>query len=139
MLVLWTEFCCCCCSVAKSCLTLLPHGLQHTRLLCPLLSPRVWSKSCPLSQWCYLTISSSVTFSCPQSFPAMGSFPMSQLFTSDGQRIGASATVLQMNIQGWFPLELTSSIFFLSSGLWGVFSTTIRKHRVLPNFFVLKP
>ena len=81
-----------------------PHGLQHTRLPCPSLSPRVCSKSCPLSQWCHPTISSSVTpFSaCPQSFPALGSFQMSQFFTSGGQSIGvsASASVHSMNIQG---------------------------------------
>ena len=79
-----------------------PHGLQHTRLPCPSLSPRVCSNSCPLSHWCHPTISSSVApFSCPQSFPASGSVPMSQLFTSGGQSIGtsASAPVLPMNIQ----------------------------------------
>ena len=74
--------------------SLQPHGLQHTRLLCPPLSPKVWSNSCPLSQWCFLTISSSITpFSfCLQSFPASGSFPKSRLFTSGGQSIGASAS-----------------------------------------------
>ena len=96
--------------------SLRPHGLPHARLPCPSLSPRVWSNSCPLSQWCYLTISSSATlfsFSL-QSFPASGSFPMSQLFTSGGQSIGVSvsASVLPMNIQGWFPLGLTSLISF---------------------------
>ena len=71
-----------CCSVTKLCLTLQPHGLQHTMLPCPSLSPRVCSNSCPLSRWCHPTISSSVIpFSCPQSFPASGSFPESQLFT----------------------------------------------------------
>ena len=75
---------CCCSSVAKSCLTLWPHGLQHTRLPCPSLSPRVCSNSCPLSRWCHPTISSSAApFSIyPQSFPASGSFSMSRLFTS---------------------------------------------------------
>ena len=75
-----------------------PHGLQHTRLPCPSLSPGVWSNSCPLSGWCYPTISSSVVpfFSCPQSFPASGSFPTNWLITSGGQRIGASALVLPM-------------------------------------------
>ena len=81
-----------------------PHGLQHTRLPCPSLSPRVCSKSCPLSQWCHPTISSSVTsFSaCPQSLPASGSFQMSQFFTTGGQSIGVSvsASVHSMNIQG---------------------------------------
>ena len=82
------------------------HGLQHSsRLPCLSLSPRVWSSSCPVSQWCHLTISSSVApFSCRQSFPASGSFPVSQLFTSGNQSIGASAWVLPMNIQDWFPL-----------------------------------
>ena len=90
-----------CCSVTKS----LPlHGLQHTRLPCPSLSPGVCSDSCPLSRWCHPTIASSAAaFSCLQSFPASGSFPMSWLFASSGQSIGASTTasVLPMNIQGW--------------------------------------
>ena len=85
--------------------------LQHTRLPCPSLSPRVCSNSCPLSRWCYPTISpSAAPFSfCFQSFPASGSFPMNWLFTSGGQSVGASvsASVLPMNIQGWFPLGLT--------------------------------
>ena len=78
-----------------------PHGLQHARFLCPLLSPRVCSNAYPLSRQCYLTISSSIVpfSSCPQSFPASGSFPVSQLFTSCGQSIGASAIVLPMNIR----------------------------------------
>ena len=89
--------------VTKSwCLTLQSHGLQHARLPCPSLSPWVWSNSCPLSQWCHPAISSSVIpfSSCFQAFPASGSFPVSQLFTSGGQRIGASASawVLPMNI-----------------------------------------
>ena len=96
---------------SQSCLTLQPHGLQHTRLPCPSPSPRVCSNSCPLSQWCHPIISSYVFpfSSCLQSFPASGSFSVSQLFTSGGQSIGASASasVLQMNIQGWFPLGLT--------------------------------
>ena len=79
--------------------------MQHTRLPCPSLSPWVCSNSCPLSQWCHPTISSSVIpfSSCPQSFPASGSFPVSQIFVSGGQSIGASASVLQMDIQSWFP------------------------------------
>ena len=110
--------------------SLQPHGLQHTRPLCPPLSPRIYSDSCPLNQWCYLTMSSSVAlFSfCLQSFPASGSFPMSQFFASGGQGIGASASasVLSMNIQGWFPLGLTGLISFQSKRLSGVlFSTTI--------------
>ena len=99
-----------------------PHGLQHIRLPCPLPTPGVYSNSCPLSWWCYPAISSSVTsFSfCLQSFPASRSFPMSWLFTSDGQSIGVSAwaSVLLMNIQGWFPLGLTGLITLLSKGLW---------------------
>ena len=82
------------------------HGLQHTRLLCPSPSPGVCSNSCPLSQWCHPAISSSVTHfsSFPQSSPASGSYLMSQLFSSDGQSIGvsASASFFPMNIQGWF-------------------------------------
>ena len=76
----------------KLCLTLRSHGQQHTRLPCPSLSPRVCSNSCPLSWWCHPTISSPIApvSSCPQSFPASGSFPMSCLFTSGGQSIGAS-------------------------------------------------
>ena len=96
------------------------HGLQHSRLPCPSLSPRVCSNSCPLSQWCSPTISSSVAlFSCPQSFPASWSFPVSRLFTSSGQGIGASAStpVLPMNIQGWYPLGLTGLISLQSKGL----------------------
>ena len=99
--------------------SLWPHGLQHIRLLCLPLSSRIWSNSCPLTQWCYLTISfSAAPFSfCLQSFPASESFPMSQLFTSGGQSIGASASVLPMNIQGWFLLGLTGLISLLSKGL----------------------
>ena len=92
--------------------SLQPHGLQHTRLPCPSLSPRVCSNSCPLSRWCHPTISSSAAlFFCPQSFPASRSFPMSQLFASGGQSIGASVSILPMNVQGlttfridWFDL-----------------------------------
>ena len=102
------------------------HGLQHSRLSCPSLSPRVYSGSCPLSWWCYLTISSSVVLfsSCPQSLPASGSFPVSQLFASGGQRIGASASasVLPTNIQDWFPLGLTCLISLQSKGHSRVFA-----------------
>ena len=82
-----------------------PHGLEHARLPCPSSTPRACSNSCPLSRWCHPTISSSaVPFSsCLQSFPASGSFLMSWLFESGGQSIGASASVLPMNIQDWFP------------------------------------
>ena len=96
---------CCCCSDAKSCLTLCNQGTAAQQAPLSSLSPRICSDSCPLSQWCYLTISSSAApfpF-CLQSFPASWSFPVSQLFTSGGQSIGDSASVLPMNIQGWFP------------------------------------
>ena len=98
-------------SVAQSYLTMWPHGLQHTRPPCPSSTPRVYSNSCPLSQWCHPTISSSVVpiSSRLQSFPASGSFPMSQLFASGRQSIGASASalVLPRNFQDWFPLRWT--------------------------------
>ena len=117
-----------CCSVNKSCLTLGPHELQHASLPCPSLSLGVYSNSCASSWWYYPTISSSaVLFSfCLQSFPASGSFPMSQLFTSRGQSIAASASssVLPVNIQGWFPLGLTGLISLPSKGLSRVFSNT---------------
>ena len=90
------------------------HGLQHARPPCPSRTPGVCSNSCPLRWWCHPTISSSVILfsSCPQSFPASGSFQMSQLFTSDGQSIGISAStaVLPVNIQDWFPLGWTGLI-----------------------------
>ena len=100
-----------------------PHRLQHARLLCSPLSPRVCVNSCPLSWWCHPTISSSAArfFFCLQSFPASGSFPVNQLFTSGGQSIGVSASILPMNIQGWFPLGLTGLISLLSKGLSRVF------------------
>ena len=115
----------CCCKVTKSCLTLCnPHGLQHTRLPCPSTSPGVCSNSCPLSQWCHPIISSSVSpfSSCPQSFPASGSFPMSRLSVSDGWSSGASTStsVLPINIQGWFSLGLAGLIALLSKGLSSV-------------------
>ena len=110
------------------------HGLQHARLLCPSPAPRACSNSCPLSQWCHPTISSSVVpFSfCLQSFPASESFQMSQFFTSGGQSIGisASASVLPMNIQDWFPLGWTGRISLQSKGLSRIFSNTIaQKHQ----------
>ena len=96
--------------------SLQPHGVQHARLLCPSLSPRVYSNPCPLSQGCYLTISSSATlfFFCLLFFPASGSFPMSQFFESGGHSIGtsASASDLPMNIQNLFPFEWTGWISF---------------------------
>ena len=114
--------------------SLQPHGLQCARLPCPSPTPRVYSNSCPLSQWCHPTISSSVDpfSSCLQSFPASGSFQMSQLFTSGGQSIGvsASASVLPVNIQDWFPLGLTGWISLRSKGLSRVFSnTTVPKNQ----------
>ena len=125
----------CCCagsSVAKSCRTLQPHELQHARLPCPSLSPGVCSNSCPLSQWCHPTITSSVSpfSSCPQSFPASGSFPESRLCTSGGHSIGVSVSPSIFPIQGWFPLGLSGLISLQSKGLSRVFSsTTIQKHQ----------
>ena len=95
--------------------SLWPHGLQHARLPCPLISPGICSNSCPLNPWCQPTISSSVIpfSSCLQFFPVSESFPVSQSFTSGGQRIGVStsASVLPMNIQDWFPLGWTALVF----------------------------
>ena len=113
--------------------SLWPHGLQHATPGFPVLSPRICSNSCASSQWSHPIISSSVThfFSCLQFFPASGSFPMNQLFTSSGQSTGpsASASVHPMNIQGWSPLGLTGLIL-LSKGLSRVlFSTTVKKHQ----------
>ena len=94
--------------------SLRPHGLQHARPPCPSPTPGAYSNSCPSSRWCHPTISSFAvpSFSCLQSFPASGSFPRSQFFTSDGQsiRVSVSASVLPMNIQDWFPLGLTGLI-----------------------------
>ena len=109
------------------------HGLWHARLPCPSPTPGTCLNSCPSSQWCHPAISSSVVpfSSCFQSFPASGSFPVSQFFASGGQTIGvsASASVRPMNIQDWFPLRLTGLISLLSKGLSRVFSTTIQKHQ----------
>ena len=120
------------CSVVSN--SLWPHGLQHARPPCPSPTPRVYSNPCPLSQRCHPTISSSVIpFSSHlQSFPASGSFQMSQFFSSGDQSIGvsASASVLPMKIQSWFPLGLTGLIPLLSKGLSRVFSsTTVWKHQ----------
>ena len=119
-----------------------PHGLQHARHPCPSSSPGACSNSCPLSLWCHPKISSSVIpFSSRlQSFPASGSFLMSQLFASGGQSIGASASasVLPMNIQDWFPLGWTSLISLQSKGLSRVLSNTIvQKHRFFGSQFSL--
>ena len=112
------------------------HGLQHTRPHCPSPTPRACSNPCPLSQWCHPTISSSIMpfSSCLQSFPASRSFSLSQFFTSGCQRTGASASasVLPMNIQDWFPLGWTGWISLQSKGLSRVFSnTTVEKHQFL--------
>ena len=123
--------------------SLWPHGLQHARLPCPSLPPEVCSSSCPLSQWCYPTISSSVSpFSfCPQSFPASGSFPMSQFFASDSPSVGASASppVLPVNIQGWFLLGLAGLISLLSKGFSGVLQHHSSKGSILQRsaFFMV--
>ena len=111
--------------------SLWPHWLQHTRLPCPSPTPGACSNSCPSSQWCHPTVSSSVgPFSCPQSFPASGSFPMRQFFASGGQNIRVSASVLPMNIQDWLPLGWTGWISLKSKGLWRVFSNTmVQKHQ----------
>ena len=104
------------------------HGQQHTRPPCPSPTTGPWSNPCPLSWWCHPTISSSVVpfSSCLQSLPASGSFPVSQFFTSGGQRIGvsASASVLPMDTQDWSPLGWTGWIFLQSKGLSRVFSNT---------------
>ena len=114
--------------------SLWPHGLQHARPPCPLPTPRVNSNSCPLSWRCHPAISSSVApfSSCLQSSPGSGSFQMSQFFTSGGQNIGvsASASVLPMNIQVWFPLGWTGGISLQSKGLSGVSPNNIvQKHQ----------
>ena len=114
--------------------SLWPHGLQHARLPCPSPTPGACSVLCPSSLWCHPTISSSVIhfFSCLQSFPASGSFPVSQFFTSGGQSVGVSAStsVLPMNIQDWFPLGWTSWISLETEGLSRVFSnTTVQKNQ----------
>ena len=125
-------------SVAKPCPTLRPYALQHARLPCPPLALGVCSKSLPLTRRCHPTTSSSVTpfSSCLQSFPVSRSFPVSQLFASGGQSIGASESVLPMNIQDWSPLGLTGLISLQSKGLWRVFSNiTVQKHQ----FFGAQP
>ena len=114
--------------------SLRPYGVPHARPPCPSPTPKVYSNSCPLSQWSHPTSSSSVvTFSaCLQSFPASGSFQMSQLFASGGQSIGVSAlaSVLPMNIQDWFPLGWTGWISLQSKGLSRIFSNiTVQMHQ----------
>ena len=119
------------CSVLSN--SLWPCGLQHTRPPCPSPIPGVYPNSCPLSWRCHpTTLSSVVSSSCLQSFPASGSFPVSQFFTSGGQSIevSASTSVLPMNIQGWSPSEWTGWISLQAKGLWRVFSnTTAQKHQ----------
>ena len=115
--------------------SLRPYEPQNARLPCQSITPRTCSNSCPLSWWWHPTISSSVVHlsSCLQSLPASGSFQMSQLFASGGQSIGAlgSASVLPMNSQDWFPLELTGFIPLQSKGLSRDFSnTTVQKHQI---------
>ena len=115
--------------------SLRPHGLQHARPPCPSPTLRVYPNSGPLSRWCHPTISFSVVPFCSylQSFPASGSFPRSQFFTSGGQSIGvlASTSVLPMDIQGWFSLAWTGWISLHSKGLSRVFSnTTVQKHQL---------
>ena len=134
----WVQFSC---SVVSR-LFVTPWTAAHqTALPCPSPTPRACSNSCPSSRWCHPTISSSVVHfsSCLQSFPASGSFLMSQLLTSGGQSIGASASVLPMNIQTWFPLRQTALISVLSKGLSRIFSsTTVQKHQFLgvqPSLF----
>ena len=114
--------------------SLRPHELQHCRPPCPSPTPKVYSNSCPLSWWFHPTISSSVVpFSWLQSFPASGSFPVSQFFASGGQsiRVSASASVFPINIQDWFPLGLTGWISLQSKCLSRVFSNiTVQKHQL---------
>ena len=120
--------------------SLRPHGLLHARLPCPSTTPGACSNSCVLSRWCHPTISSSVIpFSSHlQSFPASGSFLMSQVFTSGGQSIGvsASASVLSMNIQDWFPLGWTDWISLQSKGLLRIFpNTTVQKYQFFAAYY----
>ena len=124
------------CSVVSN--SLGPHGLQHTRLPSPSPSPGACSNSCPLSWWCHPTVLSSIVpfSSCLQFFPASGCFLMSWLFAPGGQSIGASASVLPMNIQDWFPLGWTGLISLQPKGLSRDFSnTTVQKHQ----FFSSQP
>ena len=131
-------------SVAELCLTLQPHELQHVRPPCPSPTPRVHPNPWPLNGWCHPTISSSVVpfSSCPQSFSASGSFQMSQLCASGGQRIGVSAStsVLPMNTQGWSPLKWTGWISLQSKGLSRVFyNTIVQKHNSSALSFLYSP
>ena len=123
--------------------SLWPYGLQHARLPCPSPTPGTYSNSCPSNQWCHPTISSSVVpFSHLQSFPASGSFQMSQFFASGGQNIGVSASisVLPMNIQNWFPLGLTGWSSLLSKGLLSLLQHHSSKAAILQcsAFFIVQ-
>ena len=118
------------CSVVSD--SLWPHESQHARPPCPSPTLGVYPNSCPSNRWCHPAISVSVVpfSSCPQCLPTTGSFPMSQLFTSGGQSIGISASVLPMNTQDWSPLDWTGYISLQSKGLSRVFSnTTVQKHQ----------
>ena len=130
----------CCCSVVSD--SLQPHGLQHARLPCPSPSPRSYSNSYPLSQWCHPTTSSSVIpfASCLQHFPASGSFLMNQLFVSGSQSIGdsASASVLPMNIQDWSPTGWTGWISLQSKGLSRVSNITVQKHQLFTILYYVE-
>ena len=120
--------------------SLQPHGQLHSRPPCPSATPRAYSNSCPSIRWCHPTISSSVIpfSSCLQSFPASGSFQMSQFFASGGQSIGvsASASVLPMNTQGWFPLGWTGWISLQSKGLSRIFSNTTVRYLIFTWAFL---
>ena len=127
-MVKWSQFQFSCSAVSDS---WRPHGLQHARPPCPSPTSWVYSNSCPLSRWCHPPISSNVFpfFSHPKSFPASGSFQLSQFLTWGGQSISTSVSVLPMNIQDWFPLGWTGLILLESKGLSRVFSnTTVQKH-----------
>ena len=124
--------------------SLQPYEPEHARLQCPSPTPGVYSNSCPSSRWCYPFISSSAIPFSPhlQSFPASGSFPISQFFASGGQNIGvsASASLLPVNIQDWFPLGWTPWTSFQSKRLSRVFSnTTVQKHQSLVLSFLYSP
>ena len=128
-------FACCCCSITKSCPTLWDLMNGSTPGLPVLHYPWVCSDSCPLSQWCHPTIPFS---SCPQSLPALGTFPKSQLFASGGQSNVDLASVLPMNIQGWISLGLSGLISLQSKGFsWVHSSTTILPHTLIYFFFSL--
>ena len=146
----WILYYCatCCCSVTESWLTLQTHERQHARLPCSSLSPRVCSNSCPLSQWCYPSISSFVTSfsSCLQSLNSSRVFSMSQFFVSGSQSIGASASaaVFPVNIQGWFSLGLTGLISFridwfdLLAVQWNL-KSLLQHHNSKHQFFSTEP